>query len=113
MGKSVFDFTRASLNGIPLPGTPKQRAQIINAMKKRGMKVGESDLFIAIPLSGLHGLFIEVKFEKRSPVAQEQKDFRDLMRAAGYGAEIAVGLQGCIDAWTAYVSRGTIPLPGR
>lgn len=101
------------MNGIPLLGSPKQKAKIISAMKKRGLKIGEADLFIALPLSGKHGLFIEVKFAKTSVVAKEQENFRDLMRAAGYGAEIAVGLKGCIAAWKAYVKRATIPVSGR
>lgn len=62
-------------------------------LKEIGVKAGVSDLFLAIPSKGLHGLWIEMKrrsnMEPR-PTAK-QRAWIDLMRSNGYRAEVCRG----------------------
>ena len=66
--------------------------------KMMGQCQGAHDLFIARPAMGHHGLFIEMKQNRRyrpseraTPTFRAQQDFRERMLAVGYAAHFAYG----------------------
>ncbi len=72
-------------------------------MKRMGVLKGASDLFMAYPCGGFHGLFIEVKSMIGRPSA-EQKAFIQRMRDVGYRAEICYGAEEVINTMKDYLS---------
>lgn len=60
--------------------------------KRMGVKRGVSDLMIAVPMNGYHGLFLELK-EANGKLSKEQKEFIERMTARGYKATWALGLE--------------------
>lgn len=74
-------------------------------MKRMGVLKGASDLFMAWPSSGFHGLFIEVKSKLGRPTV-EQKAFIQRMRDVGYKAEICYGAEEVISTIKDYLHQG-------
>lgn len=72
-------------------------------MKKMGVLKGASDLFMAWPNAGYHGLFIEVK-SKIGRASPEQKAFIQRMRDVGYRAEICHGADQVINTMKDYIN---------
>lgn len=72
-------------------------------MKRMGVLKGASDLFMAWPNSGFHGLFIEVKSKVGKPTP-EQKAFIQRMKDVGYQAEICYGADEVINTMKKYLS---------
>lgn len=65
-------------------------------MKAQGVKAGVSDLFLPLMRHGYGGLWIEMKKPAtsatgRGATSAEQRDWRDLMLAAGYLAVVSYG----------------------
>jgi len=52
-------------------------------LKRMGVKRGVADFFLALPLNGKAGLWIELKVGKNKP-SKEQQDFLDRKAARGY-----------------------------
>ena len=71
-------------------------------MKRMGVLKGASDLFMAWPSGGFHGLFIEVKSKTGRPSA-EQKAFLQRMKDVGYRAEICYGAEEVISTMKDYI----------
>lgn len=71
-------------------------------MKRMGVLKGASDLFMAWPSGGFHGLFIEVKSKIGRPSA-EQKAFLQRMKDVGYRAEICYGAEEVISTMKNYL----------
>jgi len=71
-------------------------------MKRMGVLKGASDLFMAWPCGGFHGLFIEVKSKIGRPTA-EQKAFLQRMKDVGYRAEICYGAEEVISTMKSYL----------
>jgi hypothetical protein len=71
-------------------------------MKRMGVLKGASDLFMAWPKGGYHGLFIEVKSKIGRP-SPEQKAFIQRMRDAGYKAEFCYGAEEVISTMKDYI----------
>jgi hypothetical protein len=67
-----------------------------------GLHIGASDLFIAYPCGGYHGLFLEIKREKwrLTPSQKEHVDrqlaFIDKMKSQGYQGQLGIGLVECM-----------------
>jgi len=82
-------------NGAHLAGTPKQRAQKMAKMKKEGFKPGASDLFIAVPKNGFHGLWLEMKDQGKtiSSLSDNQEEHLNDMTDQGYAAYWAAGFE--------------------
>jgi hypothetical protein len=87
----LSEIAYAVPNGLSIAGTAQQRAKYMAALKRQGFRPGVSDIVIPYPVGGQHGLYLELKRDKTSPVRDDQLAWRDLMRRLGYRAEIAVG----------------------
>ncbi len=74
-------------------------------MKRMGVLKGASDLFMAWPAGGFHGLFIEVKSKIGKP-SVEQKAFLQRMKDVGYRAEICYGAEEVISTMKEYIYQG-------
>jgi len=70
-------------NGAFLNGTAKQRAIQWKKLKSEGAVSGVADLFLSIPNSQYHGLYIESKTPKGRQ-SKEQKMFQKQVEAQGY-----------------------------
>lgn len=90
-GLSVRAHSYAVPNGMQIAGGPKSRGKYMNAMKRRGLTPGVSDVVIAIPRGVYHGMYLEVKKTAKSPVGADQADWRARMQEQGYYAVIAAG----------------------
>lgn len=75
-------------NGSYLAGNAKQRFAQVNKLKAEGMKKGCSDIFVAVPRGGKHGLWVEMKDQDKTlcSVEKEQWDHINLMIKMGYEA---------------------------
>ena len=91
-------------NGQLLGG--RNKFALMNKLKKEGFKNGVSDLFIAVPVNGKHGLWVEMKDRGKPPssVSKEQSDHLDLMISMGYEGIWAAGADIAIAAITVYMS---------
>ena len=57
-------------------------------LKREGVVPGVSDLFLMIPNSTKHGLFLEMK-AKSGKLTTDQKEFISLAESMGYDAKVA------------------------
>ncbi|WP_110642486.1 VRR-NUC domain-containing protein [Salinicola sp. CPA57] len=64
-------------------------------MKAQGVRSGVSDLVIAIPRGGYHGLYLELKATppRDADLAESQRVWLERMEAAGYCAKLALGIE--------------------
>jgi hypothetical protein len=60
-------------------------------LKAEGVKPGVPDLFLSVARGGYHGLYIELKRQKKSSISPEQVQWIADLRAQGYRAEICLG----------------------
>lgn len=72
-------------------------------LKRMGVKSGVSDLFIAIPSNGYHGLWIELKSQK-GKLSEAQKEFLDLMSDKGYLAVAVWGADAAKEIINTYLT---------
>lgn len=61
--------------------------------KRTGLKRGVPDLFLPVPMTGLHGLFVELKRTNGtdSDLSAEQRDWLTRLHQQGYRAIVAYG----------------------
>lgn len=74
-------------------------------MKRMGVLKGASDLFMAWPVGGFHGLFIEVKSKQGKPT-QDQLEFIERALERGYMAKVCYGADEVIHCMRIYLSGG-------
>lgn len=84
---------KKALFSVPNGGTRNPREAA--SLKEEGIVAGVSDLILAIPTKGNHGLFIEMKTPK-GRVSKEQKEFLSLMSALGYRVEVVRTFEGFV-----------------
>lgn len=72
-------------------------------LKRMGVKRGVSDFFLALPLNGKAGLWIELKVGKNKPT-KEQTDFLARKTARGYEATAVWGLESAKEIIKVYLS---------
>lgn len=109
-GCKLGDFTHAIPNGIWIPAPLKQRIMIIMSQRRQGMRKGYPDVCIDLPLHGYHGARIELKRVSRWEFKDEQREWLERLRSAGFFCEVAHGVAGACDAVERYL-RGEPPLP--
>ena len=82
-------------NGSFLAGNKAQRGRQMNKMKAEGFKPGVSDLFLMVANDEYHGLFIEMKDQKKtkSSVSKEQFGHIELAELRGYRADWCPGFE--------------------
>jgi hypothetical protein len=75
-------------NAQGLAKTKLDALKMFTKLQKEGAKKGASDLFIAVPRGGKHGLWVEMKDVKKTlrDVSQSQLQHLDDMREVGYEA---------------------------
>jgi hypothetical protein len=103
----LIDFMYAVPNGVKLGG--RSRGRYMNALKRRGLKDGVSDLVIAYPVEPYHGMYLELKAHPRSKITDEQHDWRHLMDAVGYYACVGIGFDDSLREIQSYLSGTTGP----
>lgn len=74
----------------------KTAQRVMMKLKAEGLAPGAPDLFLPMPRSGFHGLFIEMKRLKGSKVSAEQKEWIQTLNDAGYLAKICYGADDAI-----------------
>lgn len=80
----------------------------IEKLRREGAKKGASDLFIAVPVDGKSGMWVEMKDHGKTwcSVSQEQRDHIELMLEMGYEAIWASGSDIAIAAIKTYMTQG-------
>jgi len=72
-------------------------------LKSEGVRRGVAELFLAIPIMGTPGLFIEMKFKKGKQSA-EQKAFQEQVEAVGYKYVVCCSESDFQETITSYLS---------
>ena len=76
---------------IAIPNGGKRHIKTAISMKQEGTSKGFPDLFLPVPNSKFHGLFIEMKRQKGGTVSKEQKVWLEYLNFVGYQAVICKG----------------------
>ena len=76
---------------IAIPNGGKRHIKTAVAMKQEGVSKGFPDLFLPVPSSKYHGLFIELKRQKGGTVSKEQKSWLEYLNSVGYQATVCKG----------------------
>ena len=71
-----------------------------------GVKPGVPDLFLPVPRSGFHGLFVELKRTKGGRVSPEQEEWLRALVDKGYMARVCPGWEAASRAILAYLEGG-------
>ena len=97
------DCIMAIPNGQMLGG--RNKFALMKKLKAEGFKNGVSDLFIAVPRRGRHGLWVEMKDAGKTTcsVSPEQQAHLDLMSKMGYEAIWAAGVDIAMAAIDVYM----------
>lgn len=82
-----------------IPNGGNRNAKEAAGLKREGVLAGVPDLMIAEPRGGFCGLFIEMKRKTGGRVSAEQKELISKLRARGYRAEVARGVD---EAWALF-----------
>lgn len=90
--KNAINFFRTkypkySINLFAIPNGGKRSAASGRWLKDEGMTAGVSDLFLALPVGGYHGMFIEMKIHPNKPTPS-QIEFQQAMQKRGYHAVV-------------------------
>lgn len=65
--------------------------------KAEGVKAGVPDLFLPVPLSGYHGLFIEMKRPDRTnKPTEQQKEWLQYLSSMGYRSVVCYGYEDAV-----------------
>ncbi len=88
----VIDFLYAIPNG------GKRNKNEAARLKRQGVKAGVSDLHLALPMNGCHGLWLEMKRpiitkQAKPKISTEQQIWLDRMRSVGFEACVCYGWQ--------------------
>lgn len=78
-------------------------------LKLQGVKAGVSDMFLPIPNSMFHGLFIELKVGTNK-TSQLQDEFIDYVRNNGYMAKVCYGADDAIHTMLNYLGDSSVKL---
>ncbi|WP_129138807.1 VRR-NUC domain-containing protein [Modicisalibacter coralii] len=97
----------AFANTYAVPNGGTRHSKEAANLKAQGVKSGVSDLVIAVPRGGYHGLYLELKATPPhgASLAQSQREWLARMEAAGYCAALARGIDEARAVITEYMSR--------
>jgi hypothetical protein len=98
---ACYTGVRKHLFAIPNGGLRDKR--VAANLKLEGVEPGASDLMLAIPSNGKHGLFLEMKRKQGSKLTELQKIFMDKRIASGYEAKVAYGWEHGVQIITEYL----------
>lgn len=76
---------------VHIPNEGKRSAAYAAQMKRMGLAKGFPDLFIPVAVSGFHGLFIELKRDRKARATDTQKAWLEYLNKAGYRATVCHG----------------------
>lgn len=79
-----------------IPNGSERNVIVGRKLKAEGVKKGVPDLCLPVPRGGYHGLYVEMKRQKRSQTSAEQKAWIAALKALGYRAEVC---KGATEAW--------------
>lgn len=73
-----------------IPNGGKRNAREAARFKRMGVKAGVPDLFLPVPRSGCHGLFIELK-APRGKLSDYQRGWLERLKLSGYAVAVCYG----------------------
>ena len=76
---------------VAIPNGGKRHIKTAVSMKLEGVSKGFPDLFLPVPNSKFHGLFIEMKRQKGGTVSKEQRAWLEYLNSVGYQATVCKG----------------------
>jgi hypothetical protein len=97
---------------IAIPNEGKRDPKVGAKHKKLGLKPGVSDLFLAYPMTSVHGMWIEMKKPRRdfrseneadNAATEEQQEWITKMNAIGYMAFVCYGADDTIETIKTYL----------
>lgn len=90
---------------IHIPNEGLRSYRTATHLRSQGMVAGTPDLFLAVPVGPLSGLWIEMKRATRSArVSAQQVEMIHLLFAQGYGAVVCHGAEAAIETITTYLA---------
>lgn len=96
---ALIQWTTLAQSNIPelgllfaVPNGGRRHPAVAAAMKREGVKRGVPDLMLPVARCGLHGLFLEMKAAD-GRLSPEQKRWRDMLIAQGYGVAVAFSFE--------------------
>lgn len=72
--------------------------------KAEGVKAGVPDLCLHVARGGYHGLYIELKWLKKSKISEDQKAWIEKLNEQGYCAVVCKGWEAAAKAITEYLN---------
>jgi hypothetical protein len=94
------------LKGIPafhIPNGGKRNLIEAVKFKKLGVKPGIPDIFLPIPRKSYHGLFIELKKDKKAYLTEKQQFWVEELSRQGYLVHVAYGAEQAIRYISNYI----------
>lgn len=92
---------------VAIPNGGKRHIKTAMTMKKEGVSKGFPDLFLPVPNSAYHGLFIEMKRQKGGTLSKEQKAWIEYLNSVGYQAVVCKGFLEAKEVIECYLSDTT------
>jgi hypothetical protein len=109
---AVFQWAGVRLASYPelefMYAIPNVRAEkgMRMYLAQEGMKAGVSDICLPVARGQYHGLYIEMKRDKKSKVQKTQRKFIAFILSQGYYGKICYGADEAIQAIEAYMNSG-------
>lgn len=91
-----------------IPNGGKRDAREAAHFKAQGVKAGVSDIFLPVPSSGYHGLFIEMKRRDGGKLSEYQKQWIDALKKQGYQAIVCFGAEAAMEVILNYLKRSEL-----
>jgi hypothetical protein len=97
-----LQYPKFKLNLFAIPNGGHRHRLTAKKLKAEGVVSGVSDLFLAVPSGGSHGLFIEMKVKPNRPT-DNQILFGKCMMESGYHFELCYSLNKFIEIVTLWM----------
>ena len=97
------------LHHIPNGGSRDKREAA--RLKAQGVRAGVPDLFLPVPTSKYHGLYIEMKFGRNRPTAEQNEWLKNLSNM-GYKTAVCYGWEEAREVIERYMQTGYKRLEG-